>query len=153
MKLLLRRDFRADNCTMGVLSFSTPVEDFLCQTMERSWIPMPGARGGLSGKSCVPPGEYQLVPHNSEYHPNTWALVNSDLDVIHWEDPNRPNARALVLIHPANYARELRGCIAPGTRRAIGAEGLHMVVNSKLAMLELKRLLLPYDGSHTLEIR
>jgi hypothetical protein len=152
MKLLLRRDYRADNCTLGVLSFSTPSEDFICQTMERPWIPMPGAKGGLSGKSCVPAGDYRLARHNSETHPNTWALVNSDLDVIHWEDPNRPLARALVLIHPANYARELRGCIAPGTRRAVNAEGVHMVVSSKLAMLELKRLL-PWDDSHTLEIR
>lgn len=152
MKLVLRRDFRADNCTLGVLSFSTSSEDYVAQTMERPWIPMPGSRGGLSGKSCVPAGDYKLVHHNSEVHPNTWALVNSDLDVIHWEDPNRPAARCLVLIHAANYARELRGCIAPGTRRTVTAEGVHMVVNSKLAVLELKRLL-PYDGQHVLEIR
>lgn len=152
MKVLLRRDYRADNCTMGVMSFSTPTDDYLAQTMERPWIPMPGARGGLSGKSCVPVGDYQLVRHSSEVHPNTWALVNSDLDVIHWEDPNRPNARCLVLIHAANFARELRGCIAPGTRRAVTAEGVHMVANSKLAMLELKRLL-PYEDQHSLEIR
>lgn len=152
MKLLLRRDWRADNCTMGVLSFSTPTEDYVAQTMERPWIPMPGSRGGLSGKSCVPPGDYQLERHNSEAHPNTWALVNSDLDVIHYEDANRPTARCLVLIHVANYARELRGCIAPGRTRAVDSEGVNMVTGSKLAMLELKRLL-PYDQNHTLEIR
>lgn len=152
MKLLLRRDFRADNCTMGVLSFSTAAEDFVAQTMERPWIPMPGSRGGLSGKSCVPAGDYQLQCHNSEAHPNTWALVNSDLDVIHYEDHNRPNARCLVLIHVANYARELRGCIAPGFGRSIDVDGTHMVTQSKRAMIELKRLL-PWDNSHVLEIR
>lgn len=152
MRILLRRDFRADNCTMGVLSFQTPVEDFVRQTIERPWIPLPGARGGACGRSCVPPGEYQLVRHNSEAHPNTWALVNPELDVIHWEDPNKPLARCLVLIHAANYARELRGCIAVGSSRAVDSEGLHMVTSSKLAILELKRLL-PYDGTHTLEIR
>lgn len=152
MKLLLNRDFRADNCTMGVLKFSTPTEYFECQTIERPWIPMPGSRGGLSGKSCVPAGDYKLVRHNSETHPNTWALVNPDLDVIHWEDPLRPLARCLVLIHAANYARELRGCIAPGTRRVITEDGTRMVTNSRLAMLEIKRLL-PWDDSHTLEIR
>lgn len=152
MKLLLRRDFRADNCTMGVLSFSTPSEDFVCQTMERPWIPMPGSRGGLSGKSCMPEGIYKLERHNTEAHPNTWALVNPELDVLHWEDKEHPEKRALVLIHVANYARELRGCIGVGTRRILDDAGVHEVVNSKLALLELKRLL-PWTNEHTLEIR
>lgn len=152
MKLLLRRDYRADNCTMGVLSFQTPVEDFVRQTMERPWIPMPGSRGGLSGKSCVPVGDYKLVRHNSEAHPNTWALVNPDLNVLHQEDPAHPEWRALVLIHAANRARELRGCIALGDRRFVDSEGVNMVSNSRLSILELKRLL-PWDDSHTLEIR
>lgn len=152
MKLLLRRDYLADNCTMGVLSFQTPAEDFVCQTMERPWIPMPGARGGLSGKSCVPKGDYELVHHSSEAHPNTWALVNHELDVHHYEDPAHPEWRALVLIHVANYARELRGCIAPGRGRAVDSEGTNMVTGSRLAMLEIKRLL-PYEQAHSLEIR
>ena len=151
MKLLLTRDYNGDDCTLGTLSFSTPTEDFLCQTIERPWIPMPGARGGLSGKSCVPKGKYQLVRHSSEAHPNTWALVNSDLDVIHWPDPLRVNARCLVLIHVANFARELRGCIAPGYGRS-DSEGERMVTQSRRAMIDLKRLL-PYDDGHTLEIR
>lgn len=152
MKLLLRRDYRADDCTMGVLSFSTAAEDFVAQTMERPWIAMPGARGGLSGKSCVPEGLYRLERHNSEAHPNTWALVNPDLDVMHYEDPQHHEYRALVLIHVANYARELRGCIAPGFGRMVDEHGIHMVTQSKRAMIELKRLL-PWDDSHTLEIR
>lgn len=152
MRLQLRRDYRADHCTMGVLSFQTPAEDYVAQTMERPWIPMPGARGGLSGKSCVPEGVYRLERHNSEAHPNTWALVNSDLDVIHYEDVHRPTVRCLVLIHVANYARELRGCIAPGFGRSVDDDGAHMVTKSRLAMIGLKRLL-PWDDSHTLEIR
>lgn len=152
MKLTLKRDFRSDECTLGVLSFSTPAEDYMAQTMERPWIRMPGAKGGLSGKSCVPEGIYKLEPHSSEAHPNTWALVNSDLDVIHYEDSNRPNARCLVLIHVGNYSRELRGCIAPGFGRAIDDQGVRMVTKSRIAMNELKRLL-PYTDEHTLEIR
>lgn len=152
MKLLLTRDYNAVECTLGRLHVSAPGQDFECDTMERPWIPMPGARGGLSGKSCVPRGIYKLERHNSEAHPDTWALVNSDLDVIHYEDRDRPNARCLVLIHAANYARELRGCIAPGLRRTIDAQGVRMVTSSRLAMLEIKRFVLPGE-SHTLEIR
>lgn len=137
---------------MGKLSFSTPVEDFAADTMERPWVPTPLCRGGASGRSCVPEGIYKLERHNSEAHPNTWALVNPDLDVVHWEDRDRPNLRALVLIHVANWVRELRGCIAPGFGRMVGDDGLHQVTQSRRAMIELKRLL-PYSDEHSLEIR
>jgi hypothetical protein len=152
VNLLLRRDYRTDLCTQGVLSFSTPQDDFVCQTIERPWIPLPGYKGGLSGKSCVPPGVYNLEVHNSEAHPRTWALVNPDLDVIHYEDPQRPALRALVLIHVANYARELRGCIGVGRLRTIDSQGTRMVTDSRLTMAELQRML-PWTNEHTLEIR
>lgn len=151
MKLKLHRDWRADDCTQGVLSLSTPTEDLLCQTIERPWVRTLDARGGRVGVSCVPTGVYRLERHNSEAHPNTWALVNSDLDVIHYEDPQRPLARCLVLIHVANFARELRGCIGVGFGRAVDEEGVRMVTNSRRALIELKRLL-PWTDEHTLEI-
>jgi hypothetical protein len=152
MKLTLVRDYHGDDCTMGTLAFSTPGEDFVCQTMERPWIAMPGYKGGLSGKSCVPRGIYNLEVHRSEQHPHTWALVNPDLDVIHYEDPRRPSVRALVLIHIANYARELRGCIAPGRLRTLDGEGVRMVAQSRVAMIDIQRLV-PWTNEHTLEIR
>lgn len=152
MNLILRRDYNGDDCTLGHLSFSTPAEDFTCHTIERPWIPTPLSRGGLSGKSCVPPGIYRLECHSSEAHPKTWALVNSELDVIHYPDRNRPNARCLVLIHVANYARELRGCIAPGMGTMIDSSGDRMVTKSGMAMLTIKRLL-PHTDEHRLEIR
>lgn len=153
MKLILIRDFNSVECTLGRLHIPAQGQDFECDTIERPWVPTPLSLGGLSGKSCVPRGIYRLERHSSEQHPDTWALVNSDLDVIHYEDRNRPNARALVLIHPANRARELRGCIAPGLRRTIDADGFHMVTSSRLAMLEVRRFVLPYSDAHTLEIR
>jgi hypothetical protein len=150
MKIQLLRDYRGDDCTLGKLHVTAPGQDYVCDTIERPWIAMPGSRGGLSGKSCVPEGLYTLELHNSEMHPNTFALVNHDLDVHHWEDPAHPSWRALVLIHAANWARELRGCIAPG-RRGVSA-GVRAVFNSRLAMLEIKRLV-PWTEGHTLEIR
>lgn len=153
MKIQLLRDYRGDDCTLGKLHVTAPGQDYICDTIERPWIAMPGSRGGLSGKSCVPEGLYRLERHSSEAHPDTWALVNPDLDVLHYEDRNRPNARCLVLIHPANRSRELRGCIAPGLRRTVDADGFHMVTSSRLAMLEIRRLVLPYPGDHVLEIR
>lgn len=151
MRLTLRRNYRSAECTMGELSFTTPAESYLAQTMERPWIPTPLSRGGRKGESCVPAGVYRLERHSSEAHPDTWALVNPELDVLHYEDPMRPNVRALVLIHVGNYCRESRGCILPGYGRAIDDQGIRMVTQSRRAMVDLKRLL-PYDDGHTLEI-
>lgn len=152
MNLALTRDYLADNCTLGKLTFQTPAQDFSCDTIERPWVPTPLSRGGLSGKSCVPRGLYLLEPHSSEAHPDTWALVNPELDVVHYEDRLHPNLRCLVLIHVANYARELRGCIGVGTGRMKDGEGVNMVTGSRVAMINLQRLL-PYGEQHLLEIR
>lgn len=140
MKLILTRDVDDGTCTLGVLSLS----DRRWQTIERPWIADPaGVPGGLQGRSCVPAGLYELVLHDSEAHPQTWALVNAKLGVTHFG----PSQRTACLIHPANYASELRGCIAPGMARAPRA-----VVRSRDAFAELK-LALPWTLGHTLLIR
>jgi len=129
----------------------------MADTMERPWIPAVGAPCGTKGVSCVPAGTYRLVPHDSEAHPKTWALVNSALWVYHWDTDvplqQRPLARTLVLIHSANFAAELRGCIAPGKGRAIDPSGRRMVTQSRIAMSQLQALLPWGDGiEHLLEI-
>lgn len=108
-------------------------------TLERPWVPVVDSIPipcGRKGVSCVPPGRYQLVPHNTEAHPNSVALVNPELWVYHHEEDVPPEqlgfARTAVLIHPANYVSELRGCIAPGWDR----EGFVMQ-NSRKAYAQL----------------
>lgn len=152
MKLLLVRDYKGADCNQGKLSFSTPAEDFLADTIERPWIPSPVCRGGLKSRSCVPPGIYRLERHNTEAHPHTWALVNPLLDVVHVGDDTDERIRTNVLIHIANYAREVKACIGIGQSRGHDEHGYRSVVASRLAMIELQRLL-PYTNEHTLEIR
>lgn len=66
----------------------------------------------------IPPGEYKLVPHFGVKYRNVFALVNPDLGVTHFvPNTNHPKPRTAILIHPANFARELRGCIALGLVR------------------------------------
>lgn len=153
MKLTLHRDYLGTDCTQGKLTCG----DFMADTMERPWVPSPSSPCGTKGVSCVPPGTYRLVPHNSEAHPNTWALVSPALWVYHW-DENVPTtqkglARTLVLIHAANYASELRGCIAPGKGRFLEPSGRRMVTQSKIATGQLLALL-PWgmDKEHLLEV-
>lgn len=98
-------------------------------TLERPWVPVvvPAAimptppPCGQKGISCIPPGIYNLEMHSTEAHPDTFALVNRELWVYHWDTDVPPErrgyARTVVLIHPANWVEELRGCIAPGLSR------------------------------------
>jgi hypothetical protein len=144
---LTREQSPRPDCTLGLLT----VKDLTLCTIERPWVPGEG-RGGRKGVSCVPVGTYRLVRHNTEAHPETWALVNEDLDVIHQPDGSKPHARTAVLIHAANSAHELRGCIAPGTRAGADEQGRPMVLASRVAM-NLIRSRLTWDDTHTLEIR
>lgn len=149
MKIILRRETTQSSadCTLGLLF----VNDLTLCTIERPWVPTDKSRGGTKGISCVPPGLYRLVPHDTEAHPETWALVNEALDVVHVpSDSPSPHARTAVLIHAANFAHELRGCIAPGTRATRDEKGRHMVASSREAM-KLIRNRLPWV-EHELEI-
>jgi len=139
VNLILIRDSDDGVCTMGVLT----LDKLSLYTIERPWIAdLTKKPGGLAGRSCVPVGTYDLVLHDSEAHPETWALVNPNLGVTHWG----PSQRSAVLIHPANVVAELRGCIAPGLIR-----GVRQVQRSRDAMAKLKAML-PWVNGHTIDI-
>lgn len=140
MQLILTRDTDDGVCTLGTLWFAGQT----WQTIERPWIPsLSGEPGGMPGRSCVPLGVYTLWTHDSESHPQTWALVNEGLGVTHYG----PSNRTAVLIHPANTALELRGCIAPGRVR-----GTQAVYESRAAFADIKAVL-PWIDGHTLTIQ
>lgn len=144
MIITLTRDAaQSVGCSLGVLD----VDGHHFQTIERPWVASQSCRAGTPHVSCVPEGTYKLVPHDSPKHPQTWALVNLDLGVCH--DPS-VGLRSDVLIHPANYASELEGCIAPGERRFLHG-GEWAVVDSRRAFNMIK-LLMQYPGDHSIVI-
>lgn len=151
MRLTLTRDFQDAACTLGVLRGT----GFELQTIERPWVPSEFGAGGRKGVSCVPPGLYRLTLHDSEAHPNSFALVNPALGVFHLPSDviGSPEAevRTAVLIHAANWAHELRGCIAPGKMRKL-AGGVWMVTESRAAMRELYRYV-AWEPGHQLLIK
>jgi hypothetical protein len=70
---------------------------FLGFTIELPW------NNNTRGKSCIPEGTYFLKARFSKKFKHHLVLENVD-------------HRTLILIHPANHAKEeLRGCIAPVT--------------------------------------
>ena len=140
IKLLLNRDIATPLETCGWLTFN----DRKWATIERPWVACPlGGKAGKKGFSCVPPGEYKLEPHSGDYV-NVWSLVNPELGVYHWPwdvpKGREETSRTAVLIHAANWAYELRGCIAPGKHRLKDGRGHWYVKNSRDALNEIRTL-------------
>lgn len=154
MKLFLFRQKHqpSPDCTLGKLI--VPDANLTLFTMERPWIPStnPEDKGGVKFKSCVPVGEYRLERHDTTRKPRTWALVNHHLDVVHQEnDDNDPDEdRATCLIHVANFARQLEGCIAPGL--TIQKTGPDYWVTSSVRAMNNLRGAVPWTNGHTLTI-
>jgi len=146
MELVLIRDHFTANETLGVLKLA----ELRFQTIERPWIPDPdpGEDGGMPHVSCIPEGTYALVPHSSVKHPRVFALVNDALDVVHNPTPGK---RSDILIHAANWARELEGCIAPGRERVRDGNGW-MVTHSAESMRAIMAAL-SWELGHTIIIR
>lgn len=150
MELSLVRDALATvGQTFGLLY--VPAQEPI-QTIERPWVPSPSQACGTNGISCIPPGRYALEPHDSEAHPQTWALVNHDLGVYHLpgDVPAGCGSRTAVLLHTANCAYELRGCIAPGLQRGT-IDGHPAVLRSKDAF-DLIKSAVPWTAGHYLTI-
>ncbi len=77
-------------------------------TVEQPW------RNNEPFRSCVPVGRYDIKRYFSP---------SRRMDVVLLENPAllaageaRGKARTFIEIHPANWARELQGCIAPGMK-------------------------------------
>lgn len=62
-------------------------------------------------KSCIPIGIYELANYNSPTRGKVLLLSNN---VALASGAANGKARTYIEIHPANWAHELRGCIAPG---------------------------------------
>jgi len=103
-------------------------------TVEKPWA------DNAPFKSCVPEGDYALVPFVSGRFGNTFALHNPELNVYSHKDYIRNNDdRWACLIHSANLMTEVLGCIAPGM--SLGAIGNEWAVkNSGTAMRGIKEL-------------
>jgi hypothetical protein len=133
------------DCSTGALYLDGHPELVLC-TMEQPWA------DNVPFHSCVPPGKYRLEPHSSPKHPVAYALVNPALNIFHEPLPNpQHGARFGCLIHAANWAYQLEGCIAPGDKIIQSDKGL-MVTNSVAAVKKLFQVMGVGITGHTLEI-
>jgi hypothetical protein len=106
--------------------------------------------------SCVPAGDYDLIPYTSPVHGRTWRLDNPALNVYgHGFVPE--GGRFDVEIHSANFADQLLGCIAIGTdcQPLLNTENGCIepaVDHSRDAVADLLQILGPLTYCHTLTI-
>lgn len=131
--MILTRFAYLPNCTLGWLVH----DGQKWATIERPWIPDDDDLGGKNGVSCVPDGEYTLHHHSGPRFAHVFALEAAHLDVnlvpINTE-------RVGILIHQANRASELQGCIAVGEYHGT-LEGQPAVMRSAMAMARLRNTL------------
>ncbi len=92
---------------------------FECCTLELPFIT------NAKNISCIPTGEYKVSTRNSEKYGDHYQVENVMM-------------RDYILIHPANYYTQLRGCIAVGYNfYDINNDGEHDLTHSRRTMKHL----------------
>lgn len=112
---------------------SPDVADLEIFGLERAWL------ADRSNVSCIPAGVYSLIPWESPAHGAVWAFVGGSVTPFKDDVPTRAG-RWGCLIHPANYPRQLNGCLAPGMRRG-EQDGELAVWSSRDALGTFNRLM------------
>ena len=96
--------------------------DFDYNSMELPWVDTNGDGLGDPQKSCITPGEYECVWHTSPKYGPCYEVTG----VV---------GRSHILIHPANWASQLLGCIALGKGRGV-LNGKPAITQSRDAIKE-----------------
>lgn len=112
-------------------------DELFCATAEQPW------RDNAKGRSCIPAGDYELRPWNSPKYGPVVLFANPALMIWPTEadvpSEHRGRGRALILIHNANWPRQLEGCVAVGKEiKAIPPHGLG-VTSSLVTLAALSR--------------
>ena len=118
MKAILKRVIQEDKYILGVLEVRDGDKlEAVFTTIERPWLE------NERRVSAIPLGTYQLEKRTSEKFP-----------YVHYWVKNVPN-RDFILIHRANYVRELQGCIGVGLGFSdIDNDDLIDITSSKAAL-------------------
>jgi hypothetical protein len=117
-----------DHPSLGTLGEIYIHGTFFCFTIEQPY------RDNKPFKSSIPVGEYKLIQYDSPTYGDSLAFYNPLLNVMVYKDDAQENDRYACLIHSANWASQLQGCVALGSSISWGdhkGESNIMVTNSK----------------------
>lgn len=133
MKATLIRVY-GSRVTRGTLHCVAKGKKMQIKTIELPWA------NNEKGASCIPVGIYEVV---YAYSPRLKKKTYRVVDV-----PSRDG----ILFHPANFAKQLKGCIAPCKAFAdLDNDGVIDGTNSRLAVEELENFF--EKNGFTLEIK
>ena len=110
--------------TLGNLTLTDEAGKVLytCFTLELPWL------NNEIQKSCIPKGEYKVVPRWSKKYGNHFHVLGTE-------------PRTWILFHAGNYYTQILGCILVGQGLAdINKDGYLDVTNSKVALNKLLEL-------------
>ncbi len=126
ISILVTRNELSEIQTIGRLDVvNGDVELFSCMTLELAW------NNNLRQISCIPYGEYSCEKKEA-----TAAIPYQHITVLNVRD------RSGIAIHKANYASQLRGCIAVGDKHVdINKDGNLDVTNSSNTFKKLMDIL------------
>lgn len=153
---LVRHAYLKD-CTLGYLFIAGKT----FATLEEAWIQDPDGPGGQKREgslieSCVPDGEYILMPHDGAKWQDVWCLVNTSIGVYRQPKdipPGQKYGRAACLIgHPGNTTKHIEGCILVGSAHGM-LEGLKAVYNTTATRAILRDIMGTENQQHRLTIR
>ncbi len=129
-KLTLRRDpNRPGKPTTGrFIMLEDGATREVCKTLELPWA------NNAVGKSCIPTGNYRLgFLMSPRFKRRMWRVMGVE-------------GREGILIHAANFDRQLLGCIAPGLEiRDIDGDGRLDSARSRDGMGRILEALTPYE--------
>jgi hypothetical protein len=114
----LRRDQTSADGTFGTMFYNGKQ---ICLTCELPWD------DNAPDASCIPAGNYQVIPHNSPDHPNTWEITGVP-------------GRSGILIHNGNVETQSLGCILVGNSFG-NVNGSPAVLNSVYTLNQLRQTL------------
>jgi len=129
MKAILTRYYADDECTMGFLTFEG-MKDPVFWTIERPWL------DNKPNVSCIPTGTYEVAHYSSSRFPNAYQIIGVP-------------ERTAILIHSANFADDLQGCIAPGVSAGYmnrNGKQVKCVTSSTQALHQMKQLAWQKEG-------
>lgn len=114
--ITLERFAYGPSATLGRLILDSTI----LYTIERPWL------DNTPFQSCIPEGTYPVRKYSSQKYPDVWEIC----DV-----PERSH----ILIHAANYAKDVQGCIGVGMELASNA----WWVKSSRNAIKILRMKLP----------
>ena len=108
-------------------------KDFECHTLELPW------RDNQPNMSCIPTGEYEVVPYRSKRFGECYKVLNvpGRTDIL-WHAGNRAGDKEL------GYKTDSKGCVLPGL--TVGMIGGQVAVLSSRKALEALKEAMNYEA-------